>query len=163
MTTVQERQLEARITVAESDMKRSDSELHLVENGSADLQEVRMARPEELKRHAEAQEKYRAKNLEATRTKARERMQRQEAQEKYRAKLRANCTPQQIIQATEKRRSSDADYNEQRFVAKHGHLKYLDYYCPQYKLQGKSHLPGLRFDDLESAITQNKAKTPKKN
>ncbi|KAJ7872322.1 hypothetical protein B0H14DRAFT_2570326 [Mycena olivaceomarginata] len=138
MTTVQERQLEARITVAESDMKRSDSELHLVENGSADLQEVRMARPEELKRHAEAQEKYRAK-------------------------LRANRTPQQIIQATEKRRSSDADYNEQRFVAKHGHLKYLDYYCPQYKLQGKSHLPGLRFDDLESAITQNKAKTPKKN
>ncbi|KAJ7801167.1 hypothetical protein B0H14DRAFT_2615588 [Mycena olivaceomarginata] len=138
MTTVQERQLEARITVAESDMKRSDSELHLVENGSADLQEVRMARPEELKRHAEAQEKYRAK-------------------------LRANRTPQQIIQATEKRRSSDADYNEQRFVAKHGHLKYLDYYCPQYKLQGKSHLPGLPFDDLESAITQNKAKTPKKN
>ncbi|KAJ7763253.1 hypothetical protein B0H14DRAFT_2633784 [Mycena olivaceomarginata] len=125
MTTVQERQLEARTTVAESDMKRSDSELHLVENGSAD-------------------QDGQARGAQTARTGAGE-------------------ISRKVIQATEKRRSSDADYNEQRFVAKHGHLKYLDYYCPQYKLQGKSHLPGLHFDDLENAITQNKAKTPKKN
>ncbi|KAJ7318587.1 hypothetical protein DFH08DRAFT_819864 [Mycena albidolilacea] len=55
-------------------------------------------------RHAEAQERYREKNLETTRAKARERMQR----------LRANRTPEQILKASENRRSSDADYNEQQ-------------------------------------------------
>ncbi|KAJ7690452.1 hypothetical protein B0H14DRAFT_3532293 [Mycena olivaceomarginata] len=56
------------------------------------------------KRHAEAQERYREKNLETTRAKARERMQR----------LRANRTPEQVLKASENRRSSDADYNEHR-------------------------------------------------
>jgi hypothetical protein len=47
-----------------------------------------------------------------------------------------------------------------RFVAKYGHLNYLDYYFPQYKLQGKKHLAGLRFDDLEKTMRQKKGKTP---
>ncbi|KAJ7819081.1 hypothetical protein B0H14DRAFT_2600906 [Mycena olivaceomarginata] len=34
-----------------------------------------------------------------------------------RLRCRANRTPQQLIDSTEKRASSDADYNEQRFVA----------------------------------------------
>jgi hypothetical protein len=48
-----------------------------------------------------------------------------------------------------------------RFVGKYGPLHYLDYYCPQYKLQGKRHLVGLRFDDLEEEMRKNKGKTEK--
>ncbi|KAF8181393.1 hypothetical protein K438DRAFT_1767893 [Mycena galopus ATCC 62051] len=123
-------------------------------NGSTSttVEEKHLKRPDSLKRHAEAQERYRGKNLEATQAKARERMQR----------LRANRTSDQVLQASENRRGSDADYNEHqrrlRFVAKYGHLHYLDYYCPQYKLQGKRHLAGLRFDDLEKDMRQNEGK-----
>ncbi|KAJ7715705.1 hypothetical protein B0H14DRAFT_2644063 [Mycena olivaceomarginata] len=112
---------------------------------------VEAEKDQRSKRHAEAQERYREKNLETTRAKAHERMQR----------LRVNRTPEQVLKASENRRSSDADYNEQRFVGKYGPLHYLDYYCPQYKLQGKRHLVGLRFDDLEEEMRKNKGKTKK--
>ncbi|KAJ7148711.1 hypothetical protein C8R43DRAFT_952401 [Mycena crocata] len=106
--------------------------------------------------HAEAQRRYRERNLEATRLAARERM----------AKLRAKITtPAQIAAAAEKRRSLDADFRElkrrRKFVAKHGHDAFMRVYWPQYQIRGATHLPGVRFD-MEEEPTKTKARKKSK-
>ncbi|KAJ7785442.1 hypothetical protein B0H14DRAFT_2630520 [Mycena olivaceomarginata] len=135
-----------------------------------------LRRPDRVKRHAEAQERYREKNLEATRAKARERMQRQGLSLTFSARCSQSTSASDSalivhLNKSFKRQKTGAvatwtttstnyrvSRRRLRFVAKYGHLNYLDYYCPQYKLQGKRHLAGLRFDDLEKAIRQNKCR-----
>ncbi|KAJ7080878.1 hypothetical protein C8R43DRAFT_1143049 [Mycena crocata] len=99
----------------------------------------------ELKRHkhAEAQCWYRERKLDETRAKARERM----------ARLRMSRTPEEVGRIREERREGDADYRElmrhRKFKDTYGNEAFLDLYYPEYKLQGKRHLPGLRFDPAE--------------
>ncbi|KAJ7124515.1 hypothetical protein C8R44DRAFT_734988 [Mycena epipterygia] len=102
---------------------------------------VHLAKPPKLilsgkakrQRHAEAQRKYRERNLEAMHAKAQERMQR------LRAKI---CTPEQIQDAADKRREADTDCAEllphlaRKFVAKFGHKAFMEFYYPQYELCG---------------------------
>ncbi|KAJ7083936.1 hypothetical protein B0H15DRAFT_951691 [Mycena belliarum] len=94
-------------------------------------------------RHSEAQRRYRERNLESTRAKARERMQRQ------RSKI---LSPEQRQDKAEKRREKDADFRQlqrsRKFVAKYGYATFIDLYLPEFEAQGKKHLPGLRLDAL---------------
>ncbi|KAJ7160604.1 hypothetical protein C8R43DRAFT_1124071 [Mycena crocata] len=89
--------------------------------------------------HAEAQRRYRARNLDETRIKARERME----------KLRETRTPEQARAVAKRRRRHDADYREQqraqKFREKFGQEAFFGFYHPQYKLTGQRHLPGLYF------------------
>ncbi|KAJ7687990.1 hypothetical protein B0H14DRAFT_2653516 [Mycena olivaceomarginata] len=100
--------------------------------------------------HAEAQRKYREKNLEATRAKARERMKR----------LRARRTPEEVETASRQRKEGDADYREleivgklsrntkgasSNFISKYGESQFFDVYFPLYAQLGQKHLPGLKF------------------
>ncbi|KAJ7306874.1 hypothetical protein DFH08DRAFT_944691, partial [Mycena albidolilacea] len=107
-------------------------------------------------RHAEAQRRYREKNLVETRTRAKLRMER----------LRNNffCSKEATQIARERRRRWDADYREQvrrsKFCTKFGHRAFLDYYFPLYSTHGP-HLPGLKFvwnDDEARARKSHKAK-----
>ncbi|KAJ7445125.1 hypothetical protein B0H11DRAFT_2249549 [Mycena galericulata] len=90
-------------------------------------------------KHAEAQRRYRERNLEATREKARKRM------EKLRDERRASKISR--FKAARKRRASDADYREilrkRKFIAKFGEDAFFQYYLPQHKALGQDHLPGL--------------------
>ncbi|KAJ7441336.1 hypothetical protein B0H11DRAFT_2252226 [Mycena galericulata] len=90
-------------------------------------------------KHAQAQARYRERNLESTREKARQRM------ENLRNKIRASRKSRQ--QAAEQRRALDADNREvdrkRKFIAKFGEDAFHEYYMPQHKIQGKNHLPGL--------------------
>ncbi|KAF8128327.1 hypothetical protein K438DRAFT_1789551 [Mycena galopus ATCC 62051] len=85
--------------------------------------------------HAEAQRKYREKNLEATRAKARERMQR----------MRAGRTPEEVEKAGQQRKEGDADYREFKFIERYGESNFLEVYFPLYAQLGQKHLPGLKF------------------
>ncbi|KAF8137979.1 hypothetical protein K438DRAFT_1786194 [Mycena galopus ATCC 62051] len=88
-------------------------------------------------RHAEAQRRYREKNLETTREKARERMRWK----------RASRSVEELAAAPEKRREADANYNEYKFVQKFGHRQFMEHYFPLYAERGTKHLPGLKFQD----------------
>ncbi|KAJ6457333.1 hypothetical protein C8R45DRAFT_1110586 [Mycena sanguinolenta] len=87
--------------------------------------------------HADAQRRYRERNLDATHAKARERI------------VRARRTPEDRETELAKRHAADADNNESRrrkkFVAKYGYLNYLIYYWPLYKDGETTRIPGLRF------------------
>ncbi|KAJ7858712.1 hypothetical protein B0H14DRAFT_2577679 [Mycena olivaceomarginata] len=118
--------------------------------------------PEQLKhyKHAEAQRRYREKNLEKTREKARQRMQL--------LRSRAPCTAESMAMAAKKRYARDADYREslrkrrvswpfvfypthcrtidRKFVAKFGEDAFFDFYLPQHNLRGAEHLPGIAVE-----------------
>ncbi|KAJ7790882.1 hypothetical protein B0H14DRAFT_2625544 [Mycena olivaceomarginata] len=91
--------------------------------------------------HAEAQRKYREKNLEETRAKARDRMRR----------MRARRTPEEVEKASRQRKEGDADYREfpsrrrRNFINKYGESHFMNVYLPLYAQLGKKHLPGLKF------------------
>ncbi|KAJ7143090.1 hypothetical protein C8R43DRAFT_954232 [Mycena crocata] len=103
---------------------------------------------EQLRRHAEAQSRYRERKLEETREKARQRM----------AKLRAQRTPEEAKQAADRRRGPDADYREylrrKKFVKRFGHSEFLEAYFPLYELYGEKHFPGLRWTDKPEKKTK---------
>ncbi|KAJ7821715.1 hypothetical protein B0H14DRAFT_3471351 [Mycena olivaceomarginata] len=96
---------------------------------------------EQLKhhKHAEAQHRYREKNLETTCEKARQRMQR--------LRSRAPRTAESMAKAAEKHYARDADHREfkrkRKFMARFGEDAFFDFYLPQHKLRGADFLPGL--------------------
>ncbi|KAJ7351493.1 hypothetical protein DFH08DRAFT_957807 [Mycena albidolilacea] len=96
--------------------------------------------------HAEAQRRYREKNVEATREKARERMQLK----------RASRSVEEVAAAAEKWREGDADYNEYRrcrkFVQKFGQQNFMEHYFPLYEEQGTKHLPGVKILAVEKSL-----------
>ncbi|KAJ7170396.1 hypothetical protein C8R43DRAFT_944912 [Mycena crocata] len=95
------------------------------------------------RKHAEAQRRYCDRKLDETRAQARKRM----------ARMRFNRTEQELEAFTQKRRADDADYRElmraRKFRNTYSDEAFLDLYYPQYQLQDKHHLPGLRFDEKE--------------
>ncbi|KAJ7337609.1 hypothetical protein DFH08DRAFT_964580 [Mycena albidolilacea] len=111
------------------------------------------------RRHAEAQRRYRARNLDETRAKAREHMK------TLRAKPRTHA---EIQEAADKRRESDADYHEllrrRKFKAEFGVDALFKYYLPQYDLREQKHLPGLRFmwDEANKVAKNKKQNNPTK-
>ncbi|KAJ7484574.1 hypothetical protein FB451DRAFT_1169617 [Mycena latifolia] len=121
--------------------------------------------PDELKRqqHAEAQARYRERNLEKTRELARERMKKYQfsrlmpsqevANTMSRHREKVALTSRATRVAAIKQRDIDADYRERqrkkKFIEKHGVSAFYKHYLPQHELQGKKHLPGLRFEDLD--------------
>ncbi|KAJ6583128.1 hypothetical protein DFH09DRAFT_1076283 [Mycena vulgaris] len=99
--------------------------------------------------HAEAPQRFREstyiagpRNLDAICAQARQRMQRLCAQPH---------SPEEVQQALKKRREADATDNELKFVAKHGHNNFMDYYFPKYAELGQKYLPRLRFEDGPAA------------
>ncbi|KAJ7843692.1 hypothetical protein B0H13DRAFT_2364657 [Mycena leptocephala] len=100
------------------------------------------AEEDRRRRHADAQKRYRDKNLEKTRTKARLltclvslRSARELSEEATRL-------------AAEQRRIVDADYRErsrkQKFIDKFGQCAFIEYYLPLHHVFG-NHLPGRQF------------------
>ncbi|KAJ7693721.1 hypothetical protein B0H14DRAFT_3531067 [Mycena olivaceomarginata] len=87
-------------------------------------------------KHAEAQRRYREKNLETIREKARQ---------PYDPELPR--TAESMAKAAQKRYARDTDYREslckRKFVAKFGEDAFFDFYLPQHKLRGADFLPGL--------------------
>ncbi|KAJ7127720.1 hypothetical protein C8R44DRAFT_873529 [Mycena epipterygia] len=111
-------------------------------------------------RHAQAQHRYRERNLEKTREDS------QLRQERLRAALEAS--PDTKKEALAKRRAHDADYRErirqERFINKFGRTAFRAQYVPLYKAHGKKHLPGLRFrfdDDAEERAWRKAQKAGK--
>ncbi|KAJ6600449.1 hypothetical protein DFH09DRAFT_1302921 [Mycena vulgaris] len=103
------------------------------------------------RKHAEAQRRYRERNLQATHEKARERM------EKLREKTGASKKSK--YRAARERRASDADYREtlrkRKFIDKFGEDAFYDYYLPQHKILGKDHLPGLSLKYARELALEN--------
>ncbi|KAJ7672888.1 hypothetical protein B0H14DRAFT_2657018 [Mycena olivaceomarginata] len=85
------------------------------------------------RKHAEAQHKYREKNLEATREKARERM----------GRLCEGAKPLKRRLERQQRQSRDADYREAKFLAEFGVSAFYDYYFAHQRLLGVDELPGI--------------------
>ncbi|KAJ6592089.1 hypothetical protein DFH09DRAFT_1073164 [Mycena vulgaris] len=102
--------------------------------------------------HAEAQRRFRERNLDATCAQARQRMQRLCAQPR---------SPEEVQQALKKRREADTTDNELKFVAKHGHDNFMDYYFPKYTELGQKYLPRLRFEDGPAAAKKTMKPTMK--
>ncbi|KAJ7880730.1 hypothetical protein B0H14DRAFT_2566129 [Mycena olivaceomarginata] len=98
--------------------------------------------------HAEAQRRYREKNLEATLEKARERMRLLRKQ--------ASRSIEEVAAAVEKRRDGDTDYNEYRrcrkFVQKFGQQNFLEHYLLLYKERGTKHLPGVKILAVKKSL-----------
>ncbi|KAJ7888128.1 hypothetical protein B0H14DRAFT_2562499 [Mycena olivaceomarginata] len=93
-------------------------------------------------RHTETQRKYREKNLEATRAKARDRMKR----------MHARRTPEEVEKASRQRKEGDADYRELLppviSSTNTGNPNFSTFYFPLYAQLGQKHLPGLKFTIL---------------
>ncbi|KAJ7475285.1 hypothetical protein B0H11DRAFT_1918250 [Mycena galericulata] len=107
------------------------------------------------RKHAEAQRRYREKNLAATHEKARVRMR------TLRDKIAASRRLTRLAAA--QRHVRDAEDREvkrkRKFVAKFGHRAFFDYYLPQHDILGVEHLPGLtakyaREHGLDATSTQ---------
>ncbi|KAF8122422.1 hypothetical protein K438DRAFT_1758752 [Mycena galopus ATCC 62051] len=92
--------------------------------------------------HAQAQAEYRARNLEATREKARLAMQRRRAE----AKLAENKTLKSIERA-EKQRAADSDYKERKrmrtYISRYGHAAFVNHYLALKFETGANHMPGI--------------------
>ncbi|KAJ7885833.1 hypothetical protein B0H13DRAFT_1889456 [Mycena leptocephala] len=92
---------------------------------------------EKRRKHAEAQRKYRKRNLDATREKACERM----------GRLRESAKPLKRRLERKQRRSRDAEYQEvlrkRKFVAEFGETAFHKYYIAHQRLLAVDHLPGI--------------------
>ncbi|KAJ7489988.1 hypothetical protein B0H11DRAFT_1912510 [Mycena galericulata] len=112
---------------------------------------------ERRRKHAEAQRRYRERNLAVTREKARARMETYVhlrssssspliSPSSLRDEVRASSWRTKKV-AKLRRRPADADYREvkrkQKFIARFGLDAFHDYYLPQHKILGLAHLPGL--------------------
>ncbi|KAJ7917982.1 hypothetical protein B0H13DRAFT_1869765 [Mycena leptocephala] len=109
------------------------------------------AEEDRRRRHADAQKRYREKNLEKTRTKARLRMERQviycaTALLTRLVSLRSarELSEEATRLAAEQRRIVDADYRERKFIEKFGQRAFIEYYLPLHHVFG-NHLPGRQF------------------
>ncbi|KAJ7934574.1 hypothetical protein B0H13DRAFT_2305674 [Mycena leptocephala] len=94
-------------------------------------------------KHAEAQRKYRGRNLEATREKARERMSRLRENTKP---LKARLQRKQLEAEMPKSRDVDATsyrLRKRKFVAEFGETAFHDYYLTHQRLLGVDELPGI--------------------
>ncbi|KAJ7160851.1 hypothetical protein C8R46DRAFT_1038072 [Mycena filopes] len=117
--------------------------------------------PEATKRrnHAEAQRRYRERNLAQTRTKARLRMERLREETSLSAEASAA--------SVERRRVVDADYRERqrkrKFIEKFGHRAFIRHYLPLHDIFGP-HLPGQKFvlDKTPAASSHSKAQRTKR-
>ncbi|KAJ7468535.1 hypothetical protein FB451DRAFT_1177324 [Mycena latifolia] len=99
-------------------------------------------------------------------------------------RARTRLSPNAMREGALKRRDTDADYHERqckksallksestrkltshrKFIEHHGVTAFFDYYLPEHELQGKKHLPGLRFEELENLAPQaQKMRESKKN
>ncbi|KAJ7657837.1 hypothetical protein DFH06DRAFT_1131601 [Mycena polygramma] len=88
---------------------------------------------ERRRRHAEAQSRYRQRNLAETRRKARLRM--------GRLRAAAETSAEGVALAAARRRPVDADYRERKFIEKHGLHAFAEHYLPLHQIFGQ-HLPG---------------------
>ncbi|KAJ6543237.1 hypothetical protein DFH09DRAFT_1088933 [Mycena vulgaris] len=118
------------------------------------LDKLAVTNKEKRSKRAETQCKYRERNLEATREKARERMSR----------LRASTKPLEALLERKQRRGRDADNREvlckRTFVAEFGEDAFFDYYLVHQRLLAVDHLPGVSHQyrkDLANAPEAHRA------
>ncbi|KAJ7132019.1 hypothetical protein C8R44DRAFT_730773 [Mycena epipterygia] len=109
----------------------------LSENISLKTRKPVISDEEKRRKHAEAQQKYREKNLEETREKAHERMHR----------LRESTKPLKKRLQRKQRRGRDADNREvlrkRKFITEFGEDTFYDYYLPHLRELSVAHLPGV--------------------
>ncbi|KAJ7307851.1 hypothetical protein DFH08DRAFT_823937 [Mycena albidolilacea] len=101
-------------------------------------------------RHTQAQADYRARNLEATREKAKLRMRRRRAQIKE--------SEESSKEAAEQRREADAEYREMKrmrtYVDRHGLLALTNHYIPLKQQAGAKYMPGILAEGKKWAKTK---------
>ncbi|KAJ7784072.1 hypothetical protein B0H14DRAFT_2630683 [Mycena olivaceomarginata] len=105
---------------------------------------------DEKARHTQAQADYRARNLEATREKAKLRMRRRRAQIKE--------SEESSKEAAEQRREADAEYREMKrmrtYVDRHGLLALTNHYIPLKQQAGAKYMPGILAEGKKWAKTK---------
>ncbi|KAJ7473897.1 hypothetical protein B0H11DRAFT_2236376 [Mycena galericulata] len=111
-----------------------------------------------LQHHAEAQQRYRDKNKDALREKAR-----LEMQKSHRAAIKDSEERQAMAQ--EARREVDADYRERqrqkKFIQKFGRRAFEETYVPLYKIYG-NRTGKLKFKLEDKAVTEARLREEKR-
>ncbi|KAJ7729119.1 hypothetical protein B0H14DRAFT_2640503 [Mycena olivaceomarginata] len=105
---------------------------------------------DEKARHTQAQADYQARNLEATREKAKLRMRRRRAQIKE--------SEESSKEAAEQRREADAEYRQMKrmrtYVDRHGLLALTNHYIPLKQQAGAKYIPGILAEGKKWAKTK---------